>query len=91
MSFAELKANYIRKKHGVSHRSEEYKLMAKHFPGRHEPHDNFLFAFLCLLYEGEDNLNKIKKRMRLLFIAATKQVLVTDDDVEEYFLIAKKE
>lgn len=91
MSFAELKANYTRKKHGVSHRSEEYKLMAKHYPGRHEPHDNFLYAFLCLVYEGEDKIDKIKKRMRPLFIAATKQVLVTNEDVEEYFLIAKKE
>ncbi|TFG11804.1 MAG: hypothetical protein EU531_11190 [Promethearchaeota archaeon] len=91
MSFAELKANYTRKKHGVSHRSEEYKLMAKHYPGRHEPHDNFMYAFLCLIYEGEDKIDRIKKRMRPLFIAATKQVLVTNEDVEEYFLIAKKE
>ena len=91
MSFAELKANYTRKKHGVSHRSEEYKLMAKHYPGRHEPHDNFLYAFLCLVYEGEEKLDRIKKRMRPFFIAATNQVLVTDEDVEEYFLTAKKE
>jgi len=91
MSFEELKANYTRKKHGVSHRSEEYKLMAKYYPGRHEPHDNFLYAFLCLVYEGEDKMDRIKKRMRPLFIAATNQVLVTEEDVEEYFLIAKKE
>ncbi len=91
MSFRELKANYLHKKQGVSHRSEEYKLMAKHYPGRHEPHDNFLYAFLCLVYEGVDKIDKIKKRMRPLFIAATNQVLVTDEDVEEYFLIAKKE
>jgi Co/Zn/Cd efflux system component len=91
MSFRELKANYSRKKHGISHRSEEYKLMAKYYPGRHEPHDNFLYAFLCLVYEGEDKIDRIKKRMRPLFIAATNQVLVTDEDVEEYFLIAKKE
>lgn len=91
MSFAELKANYVRKKHGVSHRSEEYKLMGKHYPGRHEPHDNFLYAFLCLVYEGENYLDNIKKRMRPFFIAATSQVLVTDEDVEEYFLTAKKE
>ncbi|TFF85723.1 MAG: hypothetical protein EU517_01315 [Promethearchaeota archaeon] len=91
MSFADLKANYIRKKHGISHRSEAYKLMAKHYPGRHEPHDNFLYAFLCLVYEGVNRMDKIKKRMRPLFIAATNQVLVSDEDVEEYYLIAKKE
>lgn len=91
MAFTELKSNYSRKTHGMSHRSDEYKLMAKHYPGRHEPHDSFLYAFLCLLYEGIDRIEKIKKRMRPLFIAATKQVLVTDEDVEEYYIIAKKE
>ncbi|MEJ2294689.1 MAG: cation transporter, partial [Candidatus Lokiarchaeota archaeon] len=91
MPFAELKSNYTRKTHGMSHRSDEYKLMAKHYPGRHEPHDSFLYAFLCLLYERIDRIEEVKKRMRPLFIAATKQVLVTDEDVDEYFIVAKKE
>jgi hypothetical protein len=91
MSFKELKTNYSRKKQGISHRSKEYKLMSKYYPARHEPHDNFLYAFLCFIYEGNNEIGLLKKKMRPLFIAATSQVLVTDEDVEEYFLLAKKE
>ena len=91
MSIRELKLNYSRKEHGISHRSEAYKLMSNHYPSRHEPHDNFMYAFLCFVYEGVNTIEIIKKKMRPLFIAATKQVLVSDEDVEEYFLSAKKE
>jgi hypothetical protein len=91
MSIRELRLNYSREEHGISHKSEAYKLMSKHYPARHEPHDNFMYAFLCFVYEGVNTIENIKKKMRPLFIAATSQVLVSDEDVEEYFLSAKKE
>ncbi len=88
MTIAELKANYSRKKHGVSHHDANYKLMAKYYPANYEPHNNFLYAFLCFLYDGIHNIREIKKKMCNLFISSTSQVVVGEEDIKEYYLIA---
>ncbi|MFX1448349.1 MAG: hypothetical protein ACFFCG_09440 [Promethearchaeota archaeon] len=44
MTTAELKANYSRKKHGISHRDKNDKLMVKYYPANYEPYNNFLYA-----------------------------------------------
>lgn len=88
MTIAELKANYIRKKHGISHRDDNYKMMVKYYPANYEPHNNFLYAFLCFLYDGAQNIEEIKNEMCNLFISSTSQVIVGEEDIKEYYLIA---
>jgi hypothetical protein len=90
MTIAELKANYSRKKHGISHRDDNYKLMAKYYPANDQPHphNNFLYAFLCFLYDGIQTIEEIKKKMCNLFISSTSQVVISEEDIKEYYLIA---
>ena len=88
MTIAELKANYSRKKHGISHRDDNYKLMVKYYPANYEPHNNFLYAFLCFVYDGVETMEEIKKKMCTLFISSTSQVVIGEEDVKEYYLIA---
>ena len=91
MTIAELKATDLRKKHGISHRDDNYKIMVKHYPGNYEPHNNFLYAFLCFLYDGAQKIEEIKKKMCLLFISSTSQVVVGEEDIKEYYLIAMRQ
>ena len=88
MTIAELKANYSRKKHGISHHDDNYKLMVKYYPSNYEPHNNFLYAFLCFLYDGAHNIEEITKKMSYIFISSTSQVVVGEEDIKEYYLIA---
>lgn len=88
MTIADLKANYSRKEHGVSHHNDKYKMMVKYYPANYEPHNNFLYAFLCFVYDGEQKIEEIKKKMCKLFISSTKQVIVGEEDIKEYYLIA---
>ena len=90
MTIAELKANYSRKEHGISHRDDNYKLMVKYYPGNYEPHNNFLYAFLCFLYDGVQKIEDINKKMCKFFISSTSQVIVSEEDIKEYYLIAKR-
>ncbi|MFX1310108.1 MAG: cation transporter [Promethearchaeota archaeon] len=64
--------------------------MKKYYPAKYEPHSNLLYAFLCLIYDGVREIAKIKEKMRILFISATKQVIIGDEDVDEFFQIAKR-
>ena len=88
MTIAELKSNYSRKKHGISHRDDNYKMMVKYYPGNYEPHNNFLYAFLCFLYDGVQKIEELTKKMCNLFISSTKQVVVGEEDIKEYYLIS---
>ena len=90
MTILELKSKYTKKKGSFSHRGDEFQLMKKYYPARSEPHSNFLYAFLCLIYDGVHEIDKIKREMRILFISASKQVIIGDEDVDEFFQIAKR-
>lgn len=90
MSIAELKSKFSRKEYRYSHRSDEIQLMKKYYDESHDSHSNFLYAFLCFIYDGINKIEDVKKRMRILFISSTKQVIVGDEDIEEYFLSAKR-
>ncbi|MFX1590039.1 MAG: cation diffusion facilitator family transporter [Promethearchaeota archaeon] len=90
MTIFELKSKYTHKKGSFSHRGEEFQLMKKYYPAKSEPHGNFLYAFLCLIYDGIGEIAKIKEKMRTLFISATKQVIIGEEDVDEFFQIAKR-
>ena len=90
MPIKDLKSNYIHHRYGMSHRSEEFKLMKKYYPSKYEPHNNFIYAFLCLIYDGIHEVAIIKEKMRTLFISATKSVILSDEDVDEFIQLAKK-
>jgi len=90
MTIAELKAGYFEKRGAYSHRSEGFQLMKKYYPAKYEPHSNFLYAFLCLIYDGFNTLDLLKEKMKILFISATKQVVIGKEDVEEFYQIAKR-
>ncbi|TXT60202.1 MAG: Cation efflux family protein [Promethearchaeota archaeon] len=72
---------------------KDHQLMKKSYPysRRGEPHNNFLYALLCLIYDGIHDLAKIKAKMKIFFISSTKQLVISEEDIEEYIQIAKRE
>ena len=56
----------------------------------HEPHTDYFYGFLCLIYDGVNNIWDIKEQMRLFFISSTAQLVNEDQDVEEYLQAAKR-
>ena len=90
MPIKDLKSNYIHQRYGMNHRSDEFKLMKKYYPSKYEPHSNFIYAFLCLIYDGIHEVVIIKEKMRTLFISATKSVILGEEDVDEFIQLAKK-
>lgn len=57
---------------------------------RHEPNNNFLYGFLCLIYDGANNLEAIKSKMRLFFISTTRIPIIENEDIEEFLQIARR-
>ncbi|MFX1338046.1 MAG: cation diffusion facilitator family transporter [Promethearchaeota archaeon] len=93
MPLADQKAKYsfkeLRRSSSIS--SENHKYMKIYYPSiRHDPHEGFFYGFLCLIYDGLNTIEELKAQMRLFFLSATKQVVVEDQDVEEYLQYAKK-
>ncbi|TFG25926.1 MAG: hypothetical protein EU532_11100, partial [Promethearchaeota archaeon] len=93
MPLADLKSKYsIKELRGSSSiASEKHKFMNQYYPSiRHDPHEGFFYGFLCLIYDRIDNIKDLKAQMRLFFLSATKQLVVEEQDVEEYLQYAKK-
>lgn len=91
MPLTDLKAQYSRKELKYGPRKKGYKLMIKCYESHsHDPHHTFLYGFLCLIYDGINTITDIKSKMRLFFISSTRQVVVEDEDVEEYIQKAKR-
>ena len=91
MPLTDLKSKYSRKDLKFGPRDKDAKLISKYYEGHHkEPHGDFLYGFLCLIYDGINHINDLKSEMRLFFISATKQVVIEDTDVEEYIQKAKR-
>ena len=90
MALSDLNSKYSRKdlrrgpiRNGIS-------VMDK-YPGRgHEPHTDYFYGFLALIYDGVNDIGTLKLKMRLFFISSTRQLVVEDTDVEEYLQVAKK-
>ncbi|MHA2129433.1 MAG: cation diffusion facilitator family transporter [Promethearchaeota archaeon] len=91
MRIEDLKSKYLHKEIKYGIRSEAFKAMKKYYPAKYETHNSFLFAFLCCVYDGKNKLETIKNEMRVLFISTTKQVVVGEEDVEEYYQLAKRQ
>ena len=91
MSLVDLKAKFSKKEFRSGRDDPRFKLIKKYYDiHNHEPHESFLYAFLCLIYDGHDSLDLIKKQLRLIFISSTKQAIIEDEDIEEYYQQAKR-
>lgn len=90
MGLSDLTSKYSRKEFRRGPARDGKVLMDK-YPGRgHEPHTDYFYGFLGLIYDGINDINILKKKMRLFFISSTKQLVVEDTDVEEYLQVAKR-
>ena len=90
MTLANIRSNYSKKDLKYLRDDPKYKLMKLYDNHGHEPHESFLYAFLCLIYDGNDTLELIKKKLRLIFISSTRQAVIEDEDIEEYYQEAKR-
>ena len=90
MALSDLDSNYSRKELRRGPARNGNVLMDK-YPGRgHEPHTDYFYGFLGLIYDGVNNIDTLKQKMRLFFISSTRQLVVEDTDVEEYLQVAKR-
>jgi hypothetical protein len=91
MPLSDFKSKYTNKELRFSSKSERRELNKKYYPSvRHDPHDSFFYGFLCLIYDGINTVKELKKQMRCYFISVTKQLVVENQDVEEYIQYARK-
>ncbi len=91
MPLTDLKPQYSRKELKYGPRKNGYNLMTKYYESHsHDPHHTFFYGFLCLIYDKVNTIEDLKAKMRLFFISSTKQVVVGDEDVEEYIQKAKR-
>jgi hypothetical protein len=92
MSLLKLKHKFDKKEISKLSR-KDHQMMKKSYPysRRGEPHNNFLYALLCLIYDGTHNLENIKANMRIFFISSTRHLVISEEDIEEYIQIAKRE
>ena len=93
MPLADLKTKFSTKelRGSSSIATEKRDFMRKYYPPiRHDAHEGFFYGFLCLIYDGVNKVEDLKKQMRLFFISATKQIVVEEQDVEEYLQYARK-
>jgi hypothetical protein len=91
MPLTDLKAEYSRKELKYGPRKKGYELMIQYYESHsHDPHHTFLYGFLCLIYDGINKVDDLKGKMRLFFISSTKQLVVENEDVEEYIQKAKR-
>ncbi len=91
MSITDLKAKYSRRELKSGPRKNGYKMMTKYYETHnHDPHHTFLYGFLCLIYDGVNTLDDLKVKMHLFFISSTRHVVIEDEDVEEYWQIARR-
>ncbi|MFX0135477.1 MAG: cation diffusion facilitator family transporter [Candidatus Hodarchaeota archaeon] len=86
MSISDLRERYKDLKKGP----RRSKIVISEFSELKEPHTSFLFGFLCLIYDGFETIEKIKEKMRILFISSTRQLVIEEQDVEEYLQSARR-
>ena len=91
MPLSDFKSKYSNKELRFNSKSKRLDLLKKYYPSvGHDTHTSFLYGFLCLIYDGINDVEELRKQMRLFFISSTKQLVVEDQDVEEYLQYARK-
>jgi len=65
-------------------------VLDQYFGRSHEPHVDYFYGFLGLIYDGFNNIDALKKKMRVFFISSTRHLVVEETDVEEYLQFAKR-
>ncbi|MGB5909982.1 MAG: cation transporter [Promethearchaeia archaeon] len=91
MPLEDLKSKYSRKDLKFGPRREGPNFIKKYYDGHHRaPHEDLLYGFLCLIYDGVQDIEDLKSQMRLFFLSVTKQVVIEDNDTEEYIQKANR-
>ncbi len=89
MPLTDLKSKYSRKDLKFGPREKGAIFVSKYYDGHHkEPHEDFLYGFLYLIYDGINHIDDLKSEMRLFFIFATKQVVEDNDLIMMDLLIS---
>ncbi|MFW9876024.1 MAG: hypothetical protein ACFFG0_23220 [Candidatus Thorarchaeota archaeon] len=65
-------------------------VLDKYFGRGHEPHVDYFYGFLGLVYDGVKNIDALKKKMRVLFISSTRHLVVENTDGDKYIQFAKR-
>jgi len=89
MALSNLKTEFSKKalKHGPD--AEGRKKVNAIYGAGHEPHTDFFYGFLGLIYDGVHKVEELKAKMKIFFISSTHQLVVGEEDVEEYIQFAK--
>lgn len=90
MQLSDLKSQYSKKELWRGPAREKYGVVEEYYGKGHEPHTNYFYAFLGMVYDGINTIQAIKKEMMHIFISSTHQLVVEPQDVEEYLQSAKK-
>lgn len=90
MPLSDLKSKYVMKDLRRGPARTGKIVMDQYFGRGHEPHTDYFYGFLGLIYDGFSNIDTLKKKMRVFFISSTRQLVVEETDVEEYLQVAKR-
>ncbi|TFG17353.1 MAG: hypothetical protein EU531_03600 [Promethearchaeota archaeon] len=88
MSLEKLKTQYSSMRSSKESHKMGLKSQKELFPSGGGPQDDFLYSFLALIYEGYTHLSEIKTQMRDIFTTTMRQLIITEENVDEYLNIA---
>jgi len=88
MSLERLKSKFPKKRNKKYLNEMGLKSQKELFPSGGGPQDDFLYSFLALIYDGYSNLDEIKDQMRYIFTTTMRQLIITDENIDEYLNIA---
>ena len=89
MPLADLKSKYTKKDLRRGPKREKWGIVEEVYGPGHEPHNNYFYGFLGMIYDGINTLEDLKTQMSDIFISSTHQLVVEPQDVEEYLQSAK--
>ncbi|MFX1388667.1 MAG: hypothetical protein ACFE9Z_01220 [Promethearchaeota archaeon] len=91
MPLNDLKSQYDSKQLKQGPRKKGYKLLTNYYESHnHDPHHTFFYGFLSLIYDGINLIDELKAKMRIFFISSSRQVVIEEEDVEEFLQKARR-
>jgi len=88
MPLSDIKEKYTKKNLSRGPAVDVKNRMKSIYGAGHEPHTDYFYGFLGLIYDGINTIDELKSKMKVFFIASTHQLVVGDEDVEEYIQFA---
>ena len=70
MPLSDLKSKYVMKDLRRGPARTGKIVMDEYFGRGHEPHTDYFYGFLGLIYDGFSNIDTLKKKMRVFFISS---------------------